>query len=236
MWKYLEFERADIWQVMPNWLNRPTHHKYFPPQTQPNVNPSTARHALKTATKINIPEKIPSRVVISVFTFMHACTHTQWKIENGNYLHVRETRGKWNFIHCFRHPRTQHQLHVVSHLPMHSPGRKKYFKIICAVWFDDVSPANHLMIIYGHCRWICRNVVIQFRCFSVSWLESVCVILMLSGSHGRSEAIERRLKQYDWFKKRLFSVARSLFRTFNKHFTSRRERRLRTKQINTYFY
>ena len=34
-----------------------------------------------------------------------------------------------------------------------------YSQIICAFWFDDVS-ANHLMIIYCHCRHIYKNVVI----------------------------------------------------------------------------
>lgn len=136
-WKYVGESRWGmwVWQLISNVTN-----------ISPLI-PRTGRpvDALKTATKINIPEKIPSRVVISVFIFMHACIRTM-KIENGNYLRCRDGgpgRRVWISIHCF--PPSNNTSDEFG-------GEKKYFKIICAIWFDDVSAGNHLMIIYCHCR------------------------------------------------------------------------------------
>lgn len=80
---------------------------------------------------------------------IHACMHPHnenWKWK----LFARRTMRdemKIHPLHCIvSHPRTT---------PTNYDSRaatKKYFKIICAIWFDDVSPANHLMIIYCHCR------------------------------------------------------------------------------------
>lgn len=105
--------------------------------------------ALKTATKINIPEKMPLRVLISVFTFMHACIHTQWKLKMEIICTSSEQEG-WEremSSHPLFSTLKQHQQQTGETAKM-----KKNFKIICAVWFDDVSPANHLMIIYCRCR------------------------------------------------------------------------------------
>lgn len=101
--------------------------------------------AMKTATRINIPWKIPSRALISVFTFMHA--FTQWKLKMENYLHGSGWReDEDNGFHPLFPPSSNTSQRQAA------KGEKKYFKIICAIWFDDVSPANYLMIIYCRCR------------------------------------------------------------------------------------
>lgn len=86
------------------------------------------------------------------------------------------------------------------------------------------------MIIYGHCRWIYRDVVIQFlrsfRCASVDrrWAKRT------------SKA--KRLKQFDWFggREKMFSSSSaqlgfSLARCpFNEHITSTRQTLKRTNE------
>lgn len=80
---------------------------------------------------------------------IHACIHTM-KIENGK-LFARKGEGrKGNEENGFR---SYIVFHPADNTSQHQAAkRKKYFKIISAIWFDDVSPANHLMIIYCRCR------------------------------------------------------------------------------------